>query len=103
MDVRQQVLNEFQDKIISSIPGWGWIEKLLNMRGIDIVAYSKKIDEMILPFMYDDGSINGELMKEMLGQTNPKIAAFIPNSKFNIMDKLEDAKAAIKQIKGLLK
>ena len=91
MDNKQIELDSFENTVLQTVFGPDW----RNSKGFKVIefmrpglvqGYINKFEEVVLPFMNDDGSINGVFLKKALELKNPNIAEIVPNKNFLLND-----------------
>ena len=102
MENKQIELDAFEESILSSLFGENWKSspsfKMLEVIKPNLVqGYIDRFESLVLPFMNDDGSLNGAMLKKALEIKSPTIAELIPEKNFRLN---ELSKGLIKILKG---
>ena len=95
MDNKQIELDSFENTILQTLFGPDW----RNSKGFKVIEFMKpglvqgyinKFEEVVLPFMNDDGSVNGMMLKRALEFKSQTLAEIVPNKNFLLNEILKD-------------
>lgn len=97
--MKQSELDAFEKAVLiglfdePKIPAW--LDLGLSLKGIDPQKYVNKFEEVMKPFMKDNGLVNSEAIKKLVSLKNPKYAALFPNHDFRLVEIVENVTAAL--------
>lgn len=97
--MKQSELDAFEKAILTGMFGEpklpAWADLALTMKGIDPQKYVDKFEEIMKPFMRDNGLVNSQAIKKLISLKYPKYAVLVPDHDFRLVEVVENVISAI--------
>lgn len=101
-DIKQVELDAFEKAVMRGIFGQetlpAWADLAFSFKGIDPQKYINRFEEVMRPFLKDNGLVNAESIKKLVAMKDPKWAALIPNEDFRLVDSAENVISLISNL-----
>jgi len=101
---KQILCDQFAEQVLTDLFGKPKVPPFLDLflrnKGFDIQQKFELFDSFIQEFMNEDGTVRGHELKPLVAEKNPRLAEFIPNENFRLVEQWMGAKAIVKSIIG---